>query len=101
MYAHFVYTVPNIARVAFCKGNSISIPVRRTLYKHFVYTVPYIARVAYFKGSALPTTFRGTVYIHFVYTVPHIARVHFFIEFLYLLQLEERCTPILYTPFLQ
>ena len=67
---------------------------------HFVYTVPHIVRVAYFKGNAIPTTVRGTVYTHFVYTVPHIARVAFLKEILYLLQLGERCTHILYTPFL-
>ena len=70
------------------------------MYKHFVYTVPHIARVAFFKGNSTPTTVRGTVYTHFVYTVPHIARVAFLKEILYLLQLEERCTHILYTPFL-
>ena len=70
------------------------------MYKHFVYTVPHIARVAYSKGISIPTTVRGTVYTHFVYTVPHIARVAFLKEILYLLQLEERFTHILYTPFL-
>ena len=70
------------------------------MYTHFVYTVPHIARVAFFKGIAIPTTVRGTVYTHFVYTVPRRARVAFLKEILYLLHLEERCTYILYTPFL-
>ena len=70
------------------------------MYTHFVYTVPHIAKVAFFKGNSIPTTVRGTVYTHFVYTVPHIAKKLFLKEILYLLQLEERCTHILYTPFL-
>ena len=59
-----------------------------------------MARVAFIKGNSIPTTVRRTVYAHFVYPVPHIARVAFLKEILYLLQLEERCTPILYTQFL-
>ena len=100
MYTYFIYTVPNMGRVAFFKGNSISTTVRGKLYTHFVYTVPHIARVAFFKGNIIPTTVRGTVYTHFVYTVPQIARSAFLKEILYLLQLEERFTHILYTPFL-
>ena len=82
MYTHFVYTVPHIARAAFFKGISIPNIVRGTVYTHFVYT--------YFKGFSIPNT------------VPHIARVEQLIlkDFLYLIQLEERCTHILYTPFL-
>ena len=100
MYTHFVSTVPHIAKVAFFKGNSIPTTIRGTVYTHFVYTVPHIAKKAFFKGNSIPTTIRGTVYTHFVYTVPHIAKKAFLKEIQYLLQLEKRCTHILYTPFL-
>ena len=96
MYTYFIYTVPNMARVAFFKINSTSTTVRGTLYTHFIYAIPHIARVAFFKRNSIPTTVRGSLYKHFVNTVPHIARV----EILNLIHLEERCTPILYTPFL-
>ena len=59
-----------------------------------------MARVAFFRGNSISTSDRETLYTHFVYTVPNMARVAFLEEILYLLQIEKRCTLILYTPFL-
>ena len=71
------------------------------MYTHFVYTVPHIAREVFFNRNSIPTTVGGTVYTPVVYTTAHIARgAHFLKEILYVIPLEERCTHILYTPFL-
>ena len=67
---------------------------------HILYTPFLIYLDLLFLKEITSSPVIGTVYTHFVYTVPHILDIELFLKKVSLVQLEERCTQIWYTPFL-